>query len=181
MYIYVKRNFPVPQLMCTLRPALPSCVRATPSPPRGAGLACSSRCAQGRRKTPLRCHISEAVRAEAAGKRRDRWPRDTAAHRRGSGPGPERALTVARASLTKSAAYRGPKAQPVSLPGASGCKGASKSTGSGGFPALPAAHQEGKGEICPCCRAPRSTLPPHAPTRQCRFHSAPYCQLLPLA
>lgn len=71
-------------------------------------------------------------------------------------------------------AYRGPKAQPVSLPGATGCKGVSKSTGSGGFPALPAAHQEGKGEICPCCRAPGSTLPPHAPTRQCRFHSAPY-------
>lgn len=60
-------------------------------------------------------------------------------------------------------------------PGATGYKGVSKSTWSRGFPALLAAHQEGKGEI------------PQEHPASPRTHQAvslpltPYCWLLPLA
>lgn len=87
---------------------------------------------------------------------------------------PETAFS--RSSLTEGAAHRGPKAQPVSLPGATGCKGVSESTWSCGFPALTAAHQEGKGDIYPCCRAPGSTLPSPRTHQAARL---PLCPLLP--
>lgn len=183
--VYLKHNFPVPQLAPTLGPALLHARRPLPALPelgRPAALAAPRQQRNARLAPYHRCSNSWSHQREEglmARRHSGTLGRLTAGSGAGTNRGQSQPLAKAAWLNTPRAGHqrRSPSHCWVSKepPGATGYKGVSKCTWSRGFPALLAAHREGKGEI-----------PQEHPASPCTHQAVPlpltpYCRLLPLA